>query len=471
MNAALSRWRLLIPGRLFLKIFVSLWLSIATIALAVDFIVDSLFQAKLRRSPDLSLGFRAELATSLVATTLRQGDREETRRLFEGWLGKRDLPVLVVDALGQDMFGRTVAPGALKQALAVLETTPAELAVQKVDAPDGQSFVLFVPLALLPSSPPHLHVYQYADSSRIEILSMTLASLLFAFGMAWYLFRPIRHLHKASQSFADGALDTRIAAMLGKRNDEFADLARDFDRMAERLQTTIEDKTRLLHDVSHELRSPLTRMQVALEMAQQAPDKSARMLDRIRHEVMRLDRILGDTLTLSRLESVAESNGEKDCVNLVELLEDIVSDVRFEAAQEEKKIVLHASGEILIDGNAALLRSAIENVIRNGMQHTPQGSTVTIGLLAPRHDWVDLRICDSGTGVAPDELNAIFEPFYRGKENRANGGHGLGLSIVRRAIEAHGGKVSADNHKPEGGLCVIMSLPVAQHADTLPEPR
>jgi two-component system OmpR family sensor kinase len=360
---------------------------------------------------------------------------------------------------GEDFLQRPVPPLALVQALSVLESRPEELAVRRVTALEGSDFVLFVPLALLPAAPPQQHVYRYPDSDGVEFLAMTLASLLFAAGLALYLHRPIRHLHEANRRFAAGDLGTRVSPLVGARNDEIADLARDFDHMAERLQTTVNDKTRLLHVVSHELRSPLTRMQVALELARKTPENTDRMLDRIGHEIARLDKILGETLALSRLESQTDTPGD-DCINLVELLEDIVSDTRFEAEQSGRKIDLVARGEILITGRGELLRSAIENVIRNGMRHTPEGSRTSIKVAEPRNNWVAISICDNGSGVPSDELEAIFEPFFRGRRTRSDSGHGLGLSIVRRAIEVHGGRVYADND-PAGGLCVTLHLPVA----------
>jgi two-component system OmpR family sensor kinase len=460
MSESASRRQLPIASRLFWKIFVSLWLAIGGIALGVDFVVDALFQAELKESPNLSIGYRAELATTLVAVTLQHTGLDATREMVQQWAGKRHLPVMVVEEeTGQDFLQRPVPSLAFLQALKVLESKPEELAVRRVTALNGNNFVLFVPLSLLPATPPTQHVYRYPDSSGVEFLSMTLASLLFAAGLAWYLHRPIRHLHEANQRFAAGDLGTRVSPLVGARNDEIADLARDFDHMAERLETTVNDKTRLLHVVSHELRSPLTRMQVALELARKAPEKTERMLDRIGYEIARLDTILGETLALSRLESQTEAPVD-DCINLVELLEDIVNDTRFEAEQSGRTIDLDASGEILITGRGELLRSAIENVIRNGMRHTPEGSKTSIKVTESGNNWVAIRICDDGPGVPDDELEAIFEPFFRGRRTRSDSGHGLGLSIVRRAIEVHGGKVHADND-PTGGLCVVLQLPVA----------
>ncbi|MDP1527529.1 MAG: ATP-binding protein [Rhodocyclaceae bacterium] len=460
--------QLSLPGRLFLKIFLALWLAIGSIVYSVDHVVNALFQAELAKSPELSIGYRAELATMLVAANLQHGGLADTRQLFLEWSGRRPLPVLVVDEeTGADILGRSVPPFALVQAQQLLEGVGPSNAVQRVNDKDGRAHVLFVPLALLPASPPRQHVYKTPDSSRIELVAMTLASFLFAFGLAWYLFRPIRHLHEASQRFAGGELQTRVAPLLGRRSDELADLANDFDEMAERLQATIDGKTRLLHDVSHELRSPLTRLQVALEIARRSPEKTGRMLDRIEHEVGRLDRLLGETLALSRLESDPDSLGG-DCVNLTELLEDVIADARFEATQQGKSIVLKADDDVIVAGRPELLHSAFENVVRNGVLHTPAGATVTIKLYKSppvqrdgEQAWATLRVCDSGSGVPSDELETIFEPFYRGRGASKTGGHGLGLSIVRRAIEAHGGTVSA-GEAPAGGLCVIFRLPVLQ---------
>lgn len=447
-----------VPSRLFWKIFGSLWLAIGAITYCVDFVVDAMFQAELRRSPDLSIGFRAELATTLVATTLRHTDVEGTRQLFVDWTGKRELPVLVVNARGEDILARTVPVPALAQALMLLGSDGDGRSVQRVMTRSGEPHVLFVPLMQLPASAPHQHVYRYAESSRAEVLAMALVSLLFAVGLTWYLYRPIRHLHVANRRFAAGDLDTRVSQLIGDRRDEIADLGRDFDDMADRVQNTIEAKSRLLHDVSHELRSPLARMQIALELTRQAPSKTGEMLERIAYEIDRLDKILGETLTLARLRSAPGLPGD-ECFNLVELLADIVEDARFETAKRGRQIIFLAQGDILIAGRSELLRRAIENVIRNAIVHTPDGAAVSVLLSNPVSGLVTVRVCDGGAGVPPDELDALFEPFFRGGSGKKTQGYGLGLSIARNAIEAHGGQVSASNGVG-GGLCVSLTLPV-----------
>ncbi|PKO94350.1 MAG: two-component sensor histidine kinase [Betaproteobacteria bacterium HGW-Betaproteobacteria-10] len=458
MRLTLRPRRRLIPSRLFWKIFLSLWLAITALSFCVDFAVDAMFQAELRQSPDLSIGYRAELATTLLATTLRHGSTEAARQLLEEWSGRRELPVLVVNEQGQDLIGRTVPAPALAQALARLENKQKSPAVQRVMRDNGESHVLFVPLLLQPATAPHQHIYRYAESTYVEVITMAMVSLLFAIGLTWYLYRPIRYLHEASQRFASGDLSVRVSDQIGRRRDEIADLGRDFDEMARRLQTTIEEKTRLLHDVSHELRSPLARMQIALELSRQTPGRAGEMWQRIGHEIDRLDKTLGETLTLARLESGANMPHDQ-CVNIVELLADIVADAQFEAGPGGRQIVFAAEEEILVTGRCEILHSAFENVIRNAVLHTPEGAAVVISLSRPTDNLAMVAVCDCGPGVPDNELVSMFTPFSRGRSDNKAQGYGLGLAIVRHAIEAHGGTVSAAN-KASGGLCVSLLLPV-----------
>lgn len=444
------------PTRLFWKIFVSLWLAIVAIAMTVDWVVDAMFQRELRASPELSVGYRAELASGLVAMSLSRDGVEATQSLFAQWAGKRPLPVMVVDEAGQDLIGRTVSAEALKQARQLLKDNPAATAVHDVRALDGRLYLLFVPLPMLPATPPSLHVYKAQSSLPAEFTAMTLLSLLFALGLSWYLYRPIRHLHEANRRFAAGDMSTRVGPLIGNRSDEVADLAHDFDEMARCVEATVSAKTRLLHDVSHELRAPLSRMQLALALMRRRPDSSSEMHDRLEYEIDRLDRTLTETLSLSRLESKAPVT-DQECVNLVELLEDIVSDVQFEAGFSRNRIDLDASGTVLVRGRSELLRSALENVIRNGILHTPAQAPVHVRLTEAANGVVRVSVCDHGGGIPEDELASVFEPFFRGRG--AGAGHGLGLSIVRRAVEVHGGRVSAAN-LAQGGLSVTLELPV-----------
>lgn len=444
------------PSRLFWKIFISLWVAIAGITVIVEWSVDQAFQADLQQSPDLSIGFRAELATSLIESHLRLGGIDSVRQLYSGWSGLRELPVFITDEDGHDLLGRPVPLAARDQAVRLLAESPRNIAVRRVQALNGPSYLLFVPLQMLPSAPPEMHVYRHTHSTRVQLVAMALVSFCFAVGLAWYLYRPIRLLHFASRRFASGELATRLAPSIGGRQDEIADLGRDFDEMATRLQAVVEEKTRLLHDVSHELRSPLARMQIALEFLRQKPEQRDEMIERIAHEIDRLDKTLGETLTLSRLQANTPAPHE-ECVNLTELIAEIVDDARFESGANGASIELKETREFLVEGRSELLRSAFENVIRNSILHTPEGIAVRVEMTAADDSTVTVRIIDGGPGVAEEELPYLFEPFYRGLRGKRSNGQGLGLSIARRAIELHGGSVTAMN-APDG-FCVRIQLP------------
>ena len=294
---------------------------------------------------------------------------------------------------------------------------------------------------------------------RLPILPMfvgLLASLLCAAGLAWYIAKPIRHLRQAFDAAAEGDLEVRVSPSMGGRRDELADLGHDFDRMTERLQALMAGQKRLLHDVSHEMRSPLARLQAAIGLARQQPARMADSLLRIEQEGERMNGLVGELLTLSRLE--AGVAGPLENIDMGELLTDIVEDARFEGAARQVEIV-YAAGEMLeIRANPELLHRAIENVVRNALRFSPAGGAIHIA--AGRSDGNRFRISigDDGLGVPESQLENIFKPFFRGDGQNAAGGYGLGLAIARRVIAAVDGKIQAKN-KAGGGLLVEIDLP------------
>lgn len=286
--------------------------------------------------------------------------------------------------------------------------------------------------------------------------------LLFSAALAWYLARPIQSLQSGFRRFADGKLETRLQPEMGNRRDEIADLARDFDQMAARLQQLVAARDQLLHDVSHELRSPLARLQVAIDLARQNPDRLHTTLERVDAESRRLDELVGELLTLSRVESGAPALD--DYFDLGELLRKIVEDGRFEAQASQVSIVANlAETEPAIRGNAELMRRALENIIRNALRHSPAGEAISVDLICDREAGVfEVRVADRGPGVTSEALERMFEPFVRlgnsVPHSVAPGGFGLGLAIARRAVMAHGGTIRAENSLPQG-LCVVIRLP------------
>jgi len=253
--------------------------------------------------------------------------------------------------------------------------------------------------------------------------------------------------------------------VLGRRRDEIADLGRDFDHMAARLQALVEAQKRLLHDVSHELRSPLARLQVAVGLARQQPERLESALERIERETARLDALVGELLTLSRLEA-GVTGAPAGVLDAGELLEEIVADARFEAEAAGCRVELQLRGALAVHGRDELLRRALENVIRNAVRYTARDTVVEV---SAARDAVELAItvCDRGPGVPEAELDRLFEPFFRAERGAQRAGYGLGLAIARRAVEAHSGRIRASN-RPGGGLCVEIRLPVGADAAASP---
>lgn len=291
------------------------------------------------------------------------------------------------------------------------------------------------------------------------IVTGFLASLLCAAGLAWYFAKPIRRLREGFSRVANGELGARVGAGMGSRRDELADLGKDFDHMAERMQALVDGQKRLLHDVSHEMRSPLARLQAAVGLARQRPERSEETLSRIERESDRMNRLIGELLTLSRLE--AGSIGTVAPVDMAELLQALVEDASFEATGRQVSIDYKPGGMAQVMANGELLHRAIENIVRNALRYSPAGGTVSIN--AGASDDRVFRICvqDQGPGVDENELEAIFTPFRRGNGENNSDGYGLGLAIARQIVRSAQGSIVARN-LDSAGLEVCIELPVCR---------
>jgi len=299
-----------------------------------------------------------------------------------------------------------------------------------------------------------------------RLAALTVVVGLFCFVLARHLSAPFAALRTATQRLAAGDLSARVGPEVARRRDEIGGLARDFDAMAQRLEQLVGAQRGLLRDVSHELRSPLARLEVALELARQrGGEPAAEALDRIGRESRRLDELVGQLLSLARLESGAVEP-EVAQVDIGRLLGDVVADARFEAEGNGRSVALFVEQPAVVRGAAELIRSALENVVRNAVVHAPPATEVAVALtVAPASGCgkaAVIEVRDRGPGVPDEELDRLFEPFHRVSEarERSSGGVGLGLAITRRAVEWHGGTVTARNH-PDGGLEVTIRLPVA----------
>lgn len=317
-------------------------------------------------------------------------------------------------------------------------------------------------------SPPREQDWQPRPPRRIGLLPLrrpwlpllagSLVSLVFAAGLAWYFSRPIRSLKRAFDSAANGRLDVRTSQALACRRDELADLGRDFDRMAERLQSLVEGQRRLLHDVSHELRSPLARLQAALDLLEQQPERSPEFVARIGREAERMDQLVGELLTLARLDAAAQYRFD-ETIDLDELIAGVAEDASFEGQSLGCQVVTEGQAQLNLQGNRELLHRALDNVVRNALRHSPRDGTVRLTVLTPAPGRTAIQVDDEGSGVPEAELDMIFAPFARSADAHAFAGYGLGLAITRRVMDLHHGRVSASN-RPQGGLSVRLDLPV-----------
>lgn len=284
-----------------------------------------------------------------------------------------------------------------------------------------------------------------------------LAGLLFSTVLAWNLTRPMRKLRDGFDRVAQGDLSVRLFPAMRRRHDELSEVARDFDSMAERLELLVSAREQLLHDVSHELRSPLARLQLAIGLARQNEGNVENSLQRIEHEAGRLDKMIGELLALSR----AESNNlpDEEYFDLYGLVDAVVSDARYEAQIPGVEIVLQASSDVdyTVKGNAELMRRAVDNIVRNALRFSSHGQRVTV-VLTRIEQRFQIEVSDQGPGVEESKLSSIFDPFVRVKSAMSGKGYGLGLAITRKVVLAHGGQVEARNGEQEG-LVITLRIP------------
>lgn len=475
-------------GRLFWKFFLSILLAQVAAAVGVGSYFWLREQARLSNAvTTIETGPPAAFMLDSSAVALKYGGLPALREMVKP--GSRHT-VYIVDKSGRELLGREVTPAVLAQARRELGVERPFRPVRELVAPDGRTLLAFVPRQLRAGPAPAVKSGQPPDAARpgdphdgpggpgfgrgggprgpfgpgwpfsnpIPLLASVIVSLLFAFLLAWYFSRPIRALRRAFEAAAKGDLAPRFAAS-PSGGDELNDLGRDFDRMSARLRALMDGQRRLLHDVSHELRSPLARLQAAIGLAHQQPDKIAASLERIERESVRMDRLVGELLTLSRLEANPDLP-KSEPVDMVELVEGIVSDARFEAGPDGPPIDLRIEGEPLVEGAPDLLWSAIENVVRNAVKHGGAGGSVELRLGADA-GLVHVDVLDRGPGIAPGDLPTIFQPFFRSNPAKNNvDGHGLGLAIAERVVHAHGGTIRAFNREG-GGLQVSIALPRA----------
>jgi signal transduction histidine kinase len=335
------------------------------------------------------------------------------------------------------------------------------MAALRITGSEGKPYAI---VAEMPRFPPPPGKQAPWTMNVVRLLVVLTVSGLICYLLARYLTAPILNLGAAARRLAAGDLSARVSPMLGNRKDEIARLALDFDRMAERIESLLHSQRILLRDISHELRSPLARLNVALELCRKGSDPDVeKSLDRIERESGKLNDMIGHLLTLNRVES-GISIREIKRIDLAKLIREIADDADFEAKSFNRGVKVICTEACFVEGDEELLRRAIDNVARNAIRYTHDGSTVEISLrrIGDQGDSSGLiRIRDYGEGVPEASIPHLFRPFYRvgDSRERETGGTGLGLAITAAAVRFHGGTVSAAN-AGEGGLIIEISLPV-----------
>jgi two-component system sensor histidine kinase CpxA len=445
----------------FFKLFLCFWLMGAVIILALNLSV--WLRSGADPNPERNRGAVGEALNLYAESAVQVYDREGPQA-FEQYASRSKAEagseISLFDADGKPLTSHRPSDEAASLAVEILNTNQHKAHVnelgrmtwgRQVQAPSGKTYIF----VLRPRQP-----YVPRNLPPLGTLASIVLSGLISYFLALYLTSPLKKLQSTVKAFAEGNLSVRVGPELGSRRDELTDLGLEFDHMAEQIAALIESQKRLLGDISHELRSPLARLTVALELARKNSNgRALAALDRIEQESERVNRLVGQLLTLTRLESGAE-RVPPEMVVLEDLVQQVVDDADFEAKPLNKEVKAIELEQCRVRGSSELLRSAIENVVRNAIRYTSPGSAVEVWLRW-RMDTALLTVRDHGPGVPEQELEHIFRPFYRVSEarERSSGGVGLGLSIADRTVKLHGGSIRAEN-LPDG-LQVVIELPLA----------
>lgn len=427
-----------------------MWLSVIGFSAALGWLNDKLAREQWAEEP----------ADSFERGMYRIGQRAEQALQMDGRKGLRDellnIPrmtrghIYVTDAEGREVLGRD-------QALRELIGRGTPMDETLFEDPEGRPYAVYT----VNRTPPSTILAPGPEGTALRLAAAALISALISYFLARSLATPLEALRRASRKIAAGDLATRVSRSMPARQDEIGQLAADFDAMAVRLEAMQLANRRLLQDVSHELRSPLARLSVALEIARKkGAGHIEAEIERISLESERLETLVNDVLGLLRESSDATSRLDED-IELNDLLTDLVDVVNYEVPEGKPGIAWTPAEPCVLHGDRELLWRAVENLLRNALRHTDPERGVQLTLEPSRKKSnVLITVRDFGEGVPEAELEKIFEPFYRVQESRdrGSGGHGLGLSIAANAVHRHGGTIEARN-APDGGLVAQISLP------------
>src|SRR6266404_3390388 len=451
--------------RLFVKIFSWFWVT-ALVIIGIIFVGRRVMDLR----PIESSSMYASVASMLAAEAARayeSGGPAGFTRFASSLAGDHKSQLFLLDEFNKDVLSRAISRETLRLAS---EAGKDQLVTKYIPLYERVAAYKFVSSSGRPYT-----LVLYEHSAPLNLTGMLLSAgipfllgLLFdvtvlCFWLAYHIAAPIHNIQSAARRVAQGDLSARVPHAVSLRRDELAALAMDFDSMVERIEVLIRTQKNLLNSVSHELRSPLARLNVCLAMIRkQTPAEAIETCERMERDVARIDTLMGQLLTLSRLEA-GLSSGERENVNFTLLVQEIAADGNFEAAALGKLVTLEAANPVVLENADALaLRSACENIVRNAIHFTRPGTKVQVARgidNAASGPQVILTVRDEGPGVPKDALQNIFLPFFRtnGPERQSEG-NGLGLAIAHEAIRLHHGSITASNLSPKG-LEISVLLP------------
>ncbi len=453
---------------LYWKIFVSFWLATILIIFTTAWVTSQIAQKS--SQPVREQMFMDSYANAAVAT-FESGQRSALLK----WLNQiglsRHMSLWLLSSTGEIVGAqdppenvKKVAENLINDQLSEGIFTTGKLIVShEILSTSGK----FYRLAAVSEKPISYFVQIPWAGLAIRLTLAIFISGLICYLLSMYLTQPLRTLGMAAKSIATGKLYTRVGHFRGHKKDEIAELSKDFDRMAEQLETLIRSKERLLQDISHELRSPLARLNIAIELGKNKTKNLAdNEFNRMELESSRLNMLISEILEFARLDK-STTDLELTKVNLPELISDIIRDANYESGDKLNRITTTRMDPCQIIVDRRLIHRAIENIVRNALHYTPEPEQIHVSLYyTDCKDKIYLDIKDNGPGVPEDQLEKIFNPFYRVDTSRAKktGGYGLGLAIASRAITLHHGEIIAKNAE-EGGLLVRIILPVQPMTD------
>lgn len=454
-------------SRIAVKIFLSFWLTFFAVVVGYSVLLEVLNSQEPVLPPSEFHQRQLEQHQSQIQAIARTRGLMGLRRFTTDVEANRGITLFLLGDDGHDALGRSVPPAVFSffemnrsSGAPLTQTRERRLLLGPValkGMEPAAHLLIWLPVAASDASP--LERWWAGRYATLLLVSGLVISGVISLVLSLTLTRPLNRLERAANRLAQSHFDAQDVAAVALRKDEIGSLAKALAHMAERLHAALESRQRLLRDVSHELRSPLTRLQVAIGLAsRQAGPQHLPAFERMELECERLNSLIGEVLALARDGNDSQALTTAD-FDLAATLSSLVADARFEAQSVGKDVVLQVPDELPMKGNEARLASAIENVVRNAISYTPVQSRVAV-VASSQPQGIRVTVSDAGPGVPEEELSHIFQPFYRVSQarERDTGGTGVGLAIAAQAVQWHGGHIVARN-RAQGGLEIQMVFP------------